>query len=126
MIHIRENGMYTHIFVKQNNTNFRVSENVWAYVLRFAFVLEVPLEQFCSKTIFYLNLKLHLMVVFLIYDRNRLLSYHPRFEFMNYHRKFLYYEHLFYPHSAAQLQLGKTWTELLSHSWNENRYSLWL
>lgn len=34
-------------------------------------------------------------------------------EFMNYQRKFSYCEHLFFHHSAAQLQLGKTWTELL-------------
>lgn len=34
-------------------------------------------------------------------------------EFMNYQRKFSFCEHLFFPHSAAQQQLGKTWTELL-------------
>lgn len=74
---------------------------------------EVPLELFCSKTISGLDLNCIWCQCFPFVIET---GYSPTIhicEFMNYQRKFSYCEHLFFPHSAAQLQLGKTWTELL-------------
>lgn len=75
---------------------------------------EVPLELFCCKKKSGLDLKLYLMVVFPICDRNRWLSYHTHLWVHElWEEVFILWTSGFFPHSAVQLQLVKTWTELL-------------
>lgn len=108
-----EIGVCTYIFVNQNHTSFNVNENIWSYILDLPVSWEVPLELFCNKTISGLDLKLYLTAVFPSWDRNRLFSYHTLLWVHELSEEVFILWTSVFPHSAAQLQLGNTWTELL-------------
>lgn len=75
---------------------------------------ELSLDLFCSKKNSGLDLKQHWMVIFPICDRNRWLSYHTHLWVHElWEEVFILWTSGFFFHSTAQLQLVKTWTEIL-------------